>query len=347
MRVEVDTLVLKVAVQFAQKETERLGEVSVDSGTIVIMDPAYIKHWETGEHPDLSYQSVVDGKTRLHFNNGALAAVVVRTIGGDGEFPLTGSLTEDGRVWNVSLYLAKTASADTYFKVGDLILYGKYKNKKGRIVGMGADPKGNPTIEIEPIPKGRKKNKVMGLYKIWKDPLAERVASLYLEATAASKADATLSKPIQDKALALLIEQGKRFQIQIESEGDRKLVVSGPEEMKPKEITQAFEKAWGNASVAAFNDNEIPRPHGLGLTNKPKLDFSKYTTRDQSGKYMHTKWTRLCKCGHPVGIHAGEKSQDGSQPCFAPDYGIDCDCEKFRPTQKFMDEAEYKAKFGM
>jgi hypothetical protein len=57
-----------------------------------------------------------------------------------------------------------------YFNVGDLILYGKYKNKKGIIKEFGQDPKGNPTIVIEPTPKGRKQDKLMGLFKIWKAP---------------------------------------------------------------------------------------------------------------------------------------------------------------------------------
>lgn len=71
----------------------------------------------------------------------------------------------------VAAYLYKQARL--YFEVGDLILFGKYKNKPGRIVGFGKDHKGNPTVEIEPIPKGRKKNKVMGLFKIWKNPPPE------------------------------------------------------------------------------------------------------------------------------------------------------------------------------
>jgi len=81
-----------------------------------------------------------------------------------------------------------------FFNVGDIILYGKYKNKKGRIVSFGENDKGQPTVEIEPIPKGRKKNKVMGLFKIWRsttekeatmtDPktLALKVAARYLQA---------------------------------------------------------------------------------------------------------------------------------------------------------------------
>lgn len=54
------------------------------------------------------------------------------------------------------------------FNVGDIILFGKYKNSKGRITGFGKDPKGNPTVDIEPIPKGRKQTKTFGLFKIWK-----------------------------------------------------------------------------------------------------------------------------------------------------------------------------------
>lgn len=55
-----------------------------------------------------------------------------------------------------------------YFSIGDEILMGKFKNSKGKIVGFGADQWGNPTLEIEPIPKGRKKNKIIGLFKIWR-----------------------------------------------------------------------------------------------------------------------------------------------------------------------------------
>lgn len=54
------------------------------------------------------------------------------------------------------------------FKKGDHVLFGKYKNKKGKIVDLYQDDKGHPTLEIEPIPKGRKKNVTMGLYKVWK-----------------------------------------------------------------------------------------------------------------------------------------------------------------------------------
>ena len=61
-----------------------------------------------------------------------------------------------------------------YFQIGDDILYGKWKNKRGKIVGLSIDERGVPIVEIEPIPKGTKRNVIMGLYKIWKSPLEVR-----------------------------------------------------------------------------------------------------------------------------------------------------------------------------
>ena len=54
------------------------------------------------------------------------------------------------------------------FKKGDHVLFGKYKNKKGKIVDVYLDDKDHVTIDIEPVPKGRKKTVSMGLYKVWK-----------------------------------------------------------------------------------------------------------------------------------------------------------------------------------
>lgn len=77
-----------------------------------------------------------------------------------------------------------------FFNVGDLVTYGKYQNKKGKIVRFGDDGKGNPTVEIEPVPKGRKQNKTLALFKIRRfkektamDLSVDRVASRYRVAT--------------------------------------------------------------------------------------------------------------------------------------------------------------------
>ncbi len=51
--------------------------------------------------------------------------------------------------------------------VGDGVFYGKYKNKPGRIVGFDKDPKGNPIVLVDPVPKGRKQTKAIQLFRIW------------------------------------------------------------------------------------------------------------------------------------------------------------------------------------
>ena len=66
-------------------------------------------------------------------------------------------------------YISEATKFSFNFEVGDAILFGKWKNKRGKIVDMYLDDKGNPTIDIEPTPKGRKKNVTMGLYRVRKD----------------------------------------------------------------------------------------------------------------------------------------------------------------------------------
>ncbi len=78
-------------------------------------------------------------------------------------------------------------SAD-YFQVGQKIYYGKYKNKVGLIKSFGLDKWGNPTVEIEPVPKGRKQNKVFGLFKIWRADVKDTVLRERAEAEEAAAA---------------------------------------------------------------------------------------------------------------------------------------------------------------
>lgn len=53
------------------------------------------------------------------------------------------------------------------FKSGDDVKFGKYKNKSGKIKKIFNDDKDHVAVELEPTPKGRKKNVEVGLYKIW------------------------------------------------------------------------------------------------------------------------------------------------------------------------------------
>jgi len=77
-----------------------------------------------------------------------------------------------------------------YLNVGDVVLYGKWKNARARILSFGVNEKGDPTIEAQPINKDgtdkKGKPKTLTLLKVRKlqATIAERVASRYLEKTA-------------------------------------------------------------------------------------------------------------------------------------------------------------------
>ena len=63
----------------------------------------------------------------------------------------------------------------TYFSRNDVILFGKYKNHRGKIIGFSEDKWGNPTVQIESVSKaGRKKVTEMGLFRIWRADVKEK-----------------------------------------------------------------------------------------------------------------------------------------------------------------------------
>jgi len=94
---------------------------------------------------------------------------------------------EQGGMDRLAEKVARVFLAKNYLEVGDIVLYGKYKNKRGVIRSFGQDKWGNPTIEVEPIPKGRKQNKIFGLYKVWRADVKENVLKQQAEAEAAKK----------------------------------------------------------------------------------------------------------------------------------------------------------------
>lgn len=55
-----------------------------------------------------------------------------------------------------------------------MVLYGKYKNKRAIIRQIMVDDRGVPVVVLEPIPKGRKQDKVLGLFNIWHADLEKR-----------------------------------------------------------------------------------------------------------------------------------------------------------------------------
>lgn len=73
-----------------------------------------------------------------------------------------------------------------FFNIGDPILWGKYKNKKGVITGFGLNEKGQPTVTIDPVPKGNRKSKTMNLFNVWKPnakAASHRVVARYQSST--------------------------------------------------------------------------------------------------------------------------------------------------------------------
>jgi hypothetical protein len=81
----------------------------------------------------------------------------------------------------MALRVAKRFIKASYFSLGDIVFYGRWKNHRGRVIGFGKDKWGNPTITVEPIPLGRKKPKTFGLFKLWKADVKERAVSEALQ----------------------------------------------------------------------------------------------------------------------------------------------------------------------
>lgn len=118
-----------------------------------------------------------------------------------------------------------------FFNVGDPITFGKYQNKPGRIVRFLDDGKGNPLIEIEPVPKGLKKNKIMPLFRI-RHRLAPKVAARYLDLLAVREA---MTRLAADDMQAILLKLRKGVTSPIESVGKLTKVLDylGGWEVKP------------------------------------------------------------------------------------------------------------------
>lgn len=78
------------------------------------------------------------------------------------------------------------------FKPGDVITHGKFLNKPGQIVRMFSDDRGIPMIEVAPVGHARRKNRIMGLYRIRHADPASRVASAWVGASDLRCTEATL-----------------------------------------------------------------------------------------------------------------------------------------------------------
>jgi len=111
--------------------------------------------------------------------------------------------------------MATNSKRAAFFNVGDPIVWGKWQNKPGRIVRFLDDGKGNPLIEVEPVPKGLKKNKIMPLFRI-RHRLAPKVATRHLHRLAVHDA---MTRLAADDMEAILMKLRKGITSPLESVG--------------------------------------------------------------------------------------------------------------------------------
>ena len=128
---------------------------------------------------------------------------------------------------------ARYLLARDFFEIGDPILFGKYKNKRGVIVGWGKDHKGNPTVLIDPVPKGRKSTKEMGLFKFWHDPPPAVAKKLQEEAAAQMKMGCIIAGRKFDDDLCLFKNRDRGYDavvdvVHLENDGTEMAVIFDP-----------------------------------------------------------------------------------------------------------------------
>ena len=82
---------------------ELVGNIGVDSGTIMIVDPCYVKHHKAltnGDNSDLlvdALKSASNGPIKV------FDGVITHTRGGDGLFPVYATKNKEGRVTKLEI----------------------------------------------------------------------------------------------------------------------------------------------------------------------------------------------------------------------------------------------------
>ena len=93
----IDPLASRVASRYATKlarfeAMKQIGQICVETGTVLVIDPCFAESWGSGEHPDLSTEGYRkawhEGRNQLYFANGVPAAVFIKGFGGDGSYPV-------------------------------------------------------------------------------------------------------------------------------------------------------------------------------------------------------------------------------------------------------------------
>ena len=86
------------------KERKFLGVIEIDSGTVVIGDPAYLLPSAERSKPGIDYQAVIDAEPAAYQPFARGLAMLLTTPEGDGPLGVYGEF-EDGVLWKVSVIL--------------------------------------------------------------------------------------------------------------------------------------------------------------------------------------------------------------------------------------------------
>jgi hypothetical protein len=90
-----------------------LGSLDVDSGQLLIVDPAYLEAWEDGKHYSACCKQTTKkfgGEVRIH---GPAQGVAVKAGPGDGSYPVIATI-EDGRIISIRIdFYEKIAESET------------------------------------------------------------------------------------------------------------------------------------------------------------------------------------------------------------------------------------------
>jgi len=97
-----------------ERESERrfLGVVEVDSGTLLIGDPAYCLPRAADKKPGIDYQAVIDAPLVLAQHLAKLPVLLLSQFGGDGTFPVFAEFDEYGEVARVTIEFVEPDDED-------------------------------------------------------------------------------------------------------------------------------------------------------------------------------------------------------------------------------------------
>lgn len=96
---------------------KHIGDVSIESGRLLVIDPIYLRHWQAGEYrqeePSMlnSYDEAckVAGSEPWHGRMFDDAAVIIAPPDGDGSYPVYGYFTHDGLCVKLDIVLGVEA----------------------------------------------------------------------------------------------------------------------------------------------------------------------------------------------------------------------------------------------